>query len=179
MINETLNYQPPNKQMGLPAEYSSQLFNNMQGINKGQVAASRQSILDSSRNPAMAGVQQMLLRQNQQQGADRMMEQGTAAQLQGVQEGLTDRRQQQTRDFTASESAAERANRIALMNLQNQGSMNLQQQGQQNESATFGRQLLSGGLMAAGGMMGGPVFGAIGGQLANQIAAPPTTTKKK
>lgn len=178
MVNDTLNYQPPNKQMGLPAEYSAQLFNNLQGINKGQMAASRQSILDSSRNPAMAGVQQLMLRQNQQAGADRMMEQGTNAQLQGVQEGLTDRRQQQTRDFTASESAAERANRIGLMNLQNQGAMNLQMQGQQNESATFGKQLLAGGAMAGMGMIGGPVFGAIGGQLANQIAAPPKTLKK-
>lgn len=95
--------------VGLPPEYSDTLFKNIQLAGQNTNNARRQQVVDNNSGFGQGAALRQGLADSDRQTADATLQAATGAQLQGVQEGLTDRRAQQARDFTASETAAQRA----------------------------------------------------------------------
>lgn len=152
----------PMPSMGLPPEYSQQLFTNLQGQMQGQRRAANQSIMDNtSRNPAMSGVQQMLLQQSNRGFADQALDLGQKAQLQGVEAQRQDRNTLQQQDWQGRQNDLNREQQM----LDRQGmSDRMRQQNGYDQGKS--QAALMGGLA---GMWLGPLGSAGGSALASGI----------
>lgn len=140
----------PNMQ-GLAPEYGDELFTNLQAKAKAAGNAGRQQVMDNtSRFPGMAGPQQGMLRMVQRDTADQALQTSTGAALQGVQEGLTDRRTAQRMQFEGQQGDLNRG--VQTMGIQTQDKLARDQMNAQQQWAILQSILGSVGSVAGAGM---------------------------
>lgn len=160
------SYNGPIPGMGLPPEYSQQLFTNLQAQSLGQRRAQNQAAIDNtSGNPMMSGVSAMMQNQNAQNQGNEALNQGRDAQLQGAQAAMQDRRIQQQRDFEGQQNAANR--QVQMSGQQNMANMQQVNMNNQNQQGLLGL-----GAGAVGMLAGGPIGAGIGQAMAGKMFGP-------
>jgi hypothetical protein len=156
----------------MPAEYSDALLKNMQLAGKNVAAAGRKRVLDNTQRfgPGMSGAQLGAMEDMNRGSADTTLGNTMAAQTEGVQQGMVDRRAGETRDFTASQAALDRAARLNEFNA-NLGNTK-DEFGVNRSDSERNRmwQLMSmGGGALVGGALGGPAGALTGAQMGSRI----------
>ena len=161
----------PDLAQGMPQEYGSQVFKNLQGAAAGANKAQRQNIMDTTGRFGQmgAGMQQKMLQGADQSSANQAVQGMGQAQAQGAQAGLQNRQFNTGLQFQAQQSALQR--QLSQQQLQAQ----LQQEQSQFNTNQADSQtnrlwnLASGAMGAAAYGFGGPIGGLAAGAALNAV----------